>query len=624
MVTQLLNNPISKFLSTLLFLSLSTYFFITEITTFVNTASLSGYSMIEVVNSYNGNLDKSTNGFISTGYHKTVSLISWIYIGVNNFFNIQPLNINYFFIIFEFLLIPFSAFYFLKTLQVKNPVGLSLVYTAIILFTNIQQNNWANYGKIFNGEWYNIPNSLFLIGLALILNKQYEKSVFLLLLTLLIHPSKGLIFILILGPVIIYNLIKDEKRVKSTLFSIFASSLIAILYLYFFIFDKTVSTMDPNLWIQITDSHSYHFLRLNFFEGDNITRYFLPILFFTFSITLNFRKTVLFPIGIIMLTISIAGKIIDTYSSYPSFISLGIHRLTENIILLGIVTLLVRGRHIAGISIFSFLAVYIYTFEDISFNKYMFFVLSLLLLLAFKNKFNIIYLNLLSVFLILQNENLSISDNKYFFQNDVIFTNKIAMLMITIFIFIFFLSDKIDTLDWSYLYLVFILLFCINIFNTEYKDKDSDEIFSNKTNGYYEVQIWANVNTLPDSIFMPDPYISYAWRDFSNRNSFGTPREFVTSWLYTRNIDVFNDSLLRTSVFINEPLNAMINLQYDEFINVFSEKYYLGDLDIYKKLCQEFEVDYFVWSNKFEIPNYFKVVYVSESHSILQLVDNCK
>jgi hypothetical protein len=68
----------------------------------------------------------------------------------------------------------------------------------------------------------------------------------------------------------------------------------------------------------------------------------------------------------------------------------------------------------------------------------------------------------------------------------------------------------------------------------------------------------------------------------------------------------------------------MINLQYDEFINVFSEKYYLGDLDIYKKLCQEFEVDYFVWSNKFEIPNYFKVVYVSESHSILQLVDNCK
>jgi len=623
-VTQLLNNPKSKFLSTLLFLFLSTYFFINEITTFVNATSLSGYSMIEVVNSYNGNLDNSTNGFISTGGHKTVSLLSWIYIGSNAFLNIQPLSINYFFIVFEFLLIPFSVSYLLKTLNVRNPYGLSLVYTALILFSNIYIINWTNYGSVFNGEWYNIPNSLFLICSALILNKQYQKSVYLLLLILLIHPSKGLMFILTLGPIVIYQLIKDKKRVKSTLFSIFLSSLIAMLYLYLFIFNKTASTMDPNLWIQITDSHSYHLMRLSFYEVDNIIRHFLPILFFSISISLSFRKTALFPVGIIMLMISIIGKGFDTFSSNPFLISLSLQRLTENIILFAIVLLFVRGKYSFWASIFSFLATYVYAFENISFNKYIFFVITLLLLLTLKNRFNLIYLNLLSIFLILRSEDLSISNNKYFFRYEVIFTNQIAILLVTIFVFLFFLSSKIHTLEWSYLYLIFILLFCIHVFNDEYKDKNFDEMFSIKTNGYYEVQVWAKANTLPNSIFMPDPYISYAWRDFSNRNSYGTPREFVTSWLYSRELNVFNDSLLRTSVFLKEPLNAMINLQYDEFTNAFAKKYYSGDLNIYIKLCKEFEVDYFVWNNKFKIPNYFTTIYMSESHSILQLVDECK
>ncbi|THB70156.1 MAG: hypothetical protein D6E12_03190 [Desulfovibrio sp.] len=46
---------------------------------------------------------------------------------------------------------------------------------------------------------------------------------------------------------------------------------------------------------------------------------------------------------------------------------------------------------------------------------------------------------------------------------------------------------------------------------------------------YMEAQLWAKDNTETDALFMVDPTISYGWRDFSSRSSFGVLRE----WLYT-------------------------------------------------------------------------------------------
>ena len=71
MSKELLNNSILKIISLIIFIFLLVHFFDAEIFSFKNKSSLSGYSMIEVVNSYNGNLLNLEKGFINTGHHKT-------------------------------------------------------------------------------------------------------------------------------------------------------------------------------------------------------------------------------------------------------------------------------------------------------------------------------------------------------------------------------------------------------------------------------------------------------------------------------------------------------------------------------------------------------------------------
>ena len=69
---------------------------------------------------------------------------------------------------------------------------LSLIYTSIPLLSSVGWNNWAQYGQIFNGEWYNIPHYLFLFSLGLVVRKKYRLAIICLLIIFLIHPLKAL------------------------------------------------------------------------------------------------------------------------------------------------------------------------------------------------------------------------------------------------------------------------------------------------------------------------------------------------------------------------------------------------------------------------------------------------
>ena len=162
-------------------------------------------------------------------------------------------------------------------------------------------------------------------------------------------------------------------------------------------------------------------------------------------------------------------------------------------------------------------------------------------------------------------------------------------------------------------------LIFINIYGYKLSSEKLGNIFSQRTNGYYEAQIWAKHNTPVSSLFFPDPKISYAWRDFSNRNSFGTPREFVTTWIYTQNQDLFYDSTKRLGVFVDDPINTMLTWDRADYINHIAKIYYTSDLNLYKKLTEEWKVDYFLWSKEFNLPAFFTIVHETDSHYILKL-----
>jgi len=63
---------------------------------------------------------------------------------------------------------------------------------------------------------------------------------------------------------------------------------------------------------------------------------------------------------------------------------------------------------------------------------------------------------------------------------------------------------------------------------------------------FLQVQEWARANTPPKSVFMLDPIQSYAWRQYSQRPSFGTLREWLYSgWIYNTRPETMDEGLRR-------------------------------------------------------------------------------
>ena len=61
-----------------------------------------------------------------------------------------------------------------------------------------------------------------------------------------------------------------------------------------------------------------------------------------------------------------------------------------------------------------------------------------------------------------------------------------------------------------------------------------------------EAQVWAKANTQPTDLFMLDPTMSYGWRQYSERPSFGILREWLYSgWLYDTDPAIMAEGLRR-------------------------------------------------------------------------------
>ncbi len=580
--------------------------------------------MIEAINSYNGKLISSNDSFIHTSHHKRTSLIFWIYIGLSKFLNLSALNISYFFLIFEFLLIPFSGWFLLKALKVKNPFLLSTFYTWIILFTNIEENNFAHYGQLFNGEWYNIPNSLFLLVLGNFAKNKFSNSIYLLLLSFLIHPSKGAMFIFAIVPFMMFTVAKRKHELKSLFTPIIISTIISSLFIYFLILGEFGNTMNSQLWIEITRSHSYHFFR-NSPDLVFAVSSLLPIVLLTLSLSILLKDKNISFVPFAMLAVSLIGQLIDFYSNSPSLVLLGLNRLSENIIYLAILLLFVNTQDNYLQKTIEFSGFYILIFNPVESLRYFILILFLILFLFLKNKNNLQFLKLLTIFFVIFSEYIHQKDGNFIFNNTYVFTIK-NFLLITSFIAVLYFSSQFlkMKLDINILTIVFLLLFGLIFIYSNFKDTDSENIFTVKTNGYLDAQVWAKHNTPQSAIFMPDPYINYAWRDLSLRNSFGTPREFVTSWLYKQDYKIFEDAVNRSSIFIENPIEKMIKFKYRDFNSLIANSYYRDNIFLHEQLCEIYKVDYFLWTRNLEYPDYFEMIFESSSHYILKLRNDCR
>ena len=148
----------------------------------------------------------------------------------------------------------------------------------------------------------------------------------------------------------------------------------------------------------------------------------------------------------------------------------------------------------------------------------------------------------------------------------------------------------------------------------------------NQGRAYLEVQNWAKENTPPTSLFMVDPCINYGWRDFSQRPSLGTPREwYMTGWLYTGDKSVFDlgARIGKTFGLVLDPVELGPQSR-DEVCAAARAKFYEDGLAGHLALAKEFDVNFFVLirseieARDLEIPPKFDTVLLNNQFVVIQ------
>jgi hypothetical protein len=132
-----------------------------------------------------------------------------------------------------------------------------------------------------------------------------------------------------------------------------------------------------------------------------------------------------------------------------------------------------------------------------------------------------------------------------------------------------------------------------------------------RDSAYLDVQLWANQNTPPDTLFMIDPAGTYGWRDYSQRPSFGVLREWIhTSWLYTGNKENFNEGMRRVQILGINPYEYLqrslggarksggYEYEYRRLVRDVRTQYNSLKPADFVKLAQQEKIDFFVFEKK--------------------------
>lgn len=116
---------------------------------------------------------------------------------------------------------------------------------------------------------------------------------------------------------------------------------------------------------------------------------------------------------------------------------------------------------------------------------------------------------------------------------------------------------------------------------------------------YRLAQDWARLNTKPEALFLVDPLISYGWRDYSQRSSYGSLREWLhTSWLYDSNPDNYREGVRRFSELGLDARPYLelrpTNTKMAAFYSAVQERFYSLDDNWRLSISRRYGVDFFV------------------------------
>tara|TARA_B100001559_G_C15918331_1_gene357514 strand:- start:128 stop:517 length:390 start_codon:yes stop_codon:yes gene_type:complete len=128
---------------------------------------------------------------------------------------------------------------------------------------------------------------------------------------------------------------------------------------------------------------------------------------------------------------------------------------------------------------------------------------------------------------------------------------------------------------------------------------------------------------------MTDPCMSYGWRDFSERSSFGNLQEWLkTGFIYNRDKKTFDEGIKRAKILgVNlDKYSGNPHKSFSEFCKVSRMKYYDSNIESISEINDKYNVEYFIFKNSEvdKINEKLTIVFENKFFTIIEISNNTK
>jgi hypothetical protein len=572
------------------------------------------------------------------------SPISWIYL-IASESGIEAIKLYYLMITLEIIFYLFGCYLLWNSfgsfaLSHSTPVNryAFIPIAALLCLSNGQMMNLAAfYSPYFHGQFYGFADGLRLGAIAFALKNKWRSSFIALSLAFVVHPLKGIsaaVFILI-----VFISLKPRnnalKLMKDWVFFLLPSFLWSFLILKNSRSD--VELRDFVAWTRVFQVHWYPFDTKLFSDLKFV--YFLPFLSTFFLTLIGFLKShvvqiyrIAFLNGFwILFFISGIGIIFSVNPPNVFLIQMSLIRFSELITLLSVFFIFFFGLHFFQIRQFGWSSLFfshslIYFLPTSLFFLFspIILVVPLIILLKEKRSKLTLFTTLLLIILLI----FSLGDFPTYSEVTRYFLGTLGVSVLIYLIFViqpgnYFrgggnaqVSLLVGAIIVSMLGGVFWAITKVNVDRREF----------NKKNDYLKVQIWARDNTKLNSIFMVDPCIDHGWRDFSERPSLGTPREwFLTGWAYSGDVDTFRlGEEIAKSMSLNLDPEVLGPQSTSKVCELSRQAFYGDGLKNLSSVSKTFSVDYFVlYRSEFDervsvLPKDWQIAFQNRSFLVIE------
>ena len=554
-----------------------------------------------------------------------------------------PLNsIIKIYILIEIFAVCSTFFYLHYSLAKKRNIILAIIFALIVALTSYQAMNIARFGIPFYwGLYYGLASAFRILGLIFIIKKRPWSAIITMSLAIMIHPIMGGIAIFAGGCLVLFQGIKSLRSYLAPTITLF----IPVLCWFYFMYSgagvsgNSIPSENFLFFTKLFNSHWYPTLSSAF--DSRQTTHLLPtisimMLYIIISCTTYAKKNVMNEIHVLVLAfacLTIVGVLASLYDNI-FLIKMSLHRASSIMVAIAFIPIIIKlWDDIFNANIFyRCLAIYLifspfldYKFPGFSLLFTLIYAIRYLFIIKEEgDKKKIIYA-FLSWIIGLSGLIYSNATLYEIIQSSYIDISIIFFLGILILISKYFLSNCLK--NYKYFFQI-ICLIVMSIFIIKHNLERTLPLHSEKKAAYYDLQLWAKKNTKEDSLFMLDPTSSGAWRDVSERASFGNAKEWLhNGWIYNTNSSIYYEGIRRATIFNSDLSKIMEGKVIDiadkgrigkKIISTMRKNYYTQSDNFLSKIAAQENINYFVFENKYLLkrPKGLEEIFKNKFYSI--------